>query len=269
MWVGFALIFDGVVWVAFGADKAVQFATGYVLEEALSVDNVFVFSVILTFFAVPKILQHRVLFWGILGALVLRGVFIGTGSALLHMFHWVMYVFGAVLIYTGIKLLFHNDGDVDPSKNVLVRGAKAFLPFTDDYRGDRFFVREGGKWVGTPLFIVLLAIEGSDVLFAVDSIPAVFSVTRDPFIVYTSNIFAILGLRSLFFLVAGAMENFHFLKYGLSVILMFIGTKMLVEELVHVPTIASLGVIAVILTVSIGASVVRTRRSQGMTPTPD
>jgi tellurite resistance protein TerC len=267
VWVAIAAAFGGVVALAFGPELAVQFASGYILEEALSVDNVFVFSVILTFFAVPKKLQHRVLFWGILGALILRGVFIFAGSAILAMFHWFLYVFGALLVYTGIKLLRSDDDDVDPSNVLLVRIARRILPIVEGtdaatsadghpkgYRGEHFWVYEDGRWKATLLFVVLLAIEGSDVVFAVDSIPAVFSQTRDPFIVYTSNIFAILGLRSLFFLVAGMMDKFHYLKIGLSAVLIFIGTKMLIEELWKIPTIASLAVIAILLAISMVAS---------------
>jgi tellurite resistance protein TerC len=260
VWVSLAAAFGGFVWFKFGSEAALQYYTGYVVEEALSVDNVFVFSVILTFFGVPKLYQHRVLFWGILGALILRGVFIGAGAALLHNFHWVMYIFGAVLVYTGIKLLFHDDDDVDPSKNALVRIAKRLLPVTDSYQGNHFFVRQHGKLAATPLFLVLLAVEGTDVIFAVDSIPAIFAITKDPFIVYTSNIFAILGLRSLYFLVAGMIDKFHYLKLGLSGILMFIGVKMLISDIYHVHIAVSLAVIVGTLIVAIIASAIRARR---------
>lgn len=257
-WVGLAAAFNGFVWVQYGSDIAMMFTAGYLLEEALSVDNVFVFSVIFAFFGVPREWQQRVLFWGILGALVLRGIFVGLGAALIHRFDWVLYLFGVVLIVTGVRLFRHDDGEeMDPSKNLLVRIARKLIPVTDQYVGDSFFIRREGRWVATPLFLVLLTVESSDVIFAVDSVPAVFSVTRDPFVVYTSNIFAILGLRSLYFLVQGMVDKFHYLKYGLALILIFIGGKMLAAWWVHTPTWLSLAVIVVLLGLSVAASMLR------------
>jgi tellurite resistance protein TerC len=260
LWVLFAAGFAAVVGVAFGRDAALLFASGYVVEQALSVDNMFVFGVLFTFFRVPLAYQHRVLFWGILGALVLRGVFIAVGAAVIHLFSWSLYIFGFVLIYTAIKLLFHDDDELDPGEAWMVRTARRMITVTDGFREDAFFVVENGRRIATPLLIVLIAVEGSDVLFAVDSVPAVFGVTSDPFIVYTSNIFAILGLRSLYFLVAGLMGAFHYLKIGLSVILSFIGLKMLVHGWWDVPTLVSLGVIFGTLAIAIAASVIRSWR---------
>ena len=268
-WIGLAAAFNVFVWWEFGKDAALQFSAGYLLEEALSVDNVFVFSVIFTFFAVPAAWQQRVLFWGILGALVLRGVFIGLGSALIHRFEWVLYIFGVVLIATGLKLLrTGDDDDFDPSRNLLVRLSRRFVRVTDTYVGDRFLARDALGWAVTPLFLVLLTIETSDVLFALDSVPAVFSVTNDPFIIYSSNIFAILGLRSLYFLVQGAVDRFHYLKPGLAFILIFIGGKMLVDHWIKTPIYVSLGVIISLLFVSIGASWWRPLPVRDPTPPP-
>ncbi len=266
-WVSLAAGFNAFVWYAYGRDVALMFTAGYLLEEALSVDNVFVFSVIFSFFAVPREWQHRVLFWGILGALLLRGVFVGLGAALIHRFEWVLYVFGVVLLITGVKLLRHDDDDgFDPSSNLLVKAARRIMPVTDAYDRDRFFVRGPAGWAATPLFLVLLTIESSDVLFAIDSVPAVFSVTSDPFVVYTSNIFAILGLRSMYFLVQNAVDQFHYLKVGLAFILMFIGVKMLANPWFHTPIAVSLGVIVALLAASIGASWVRGRRLAAAAP---
>ena len=268
-WVSLAAAFNLFVWYEYGADLALQFTAGYLLEEALSVDNVFVFSVIFTFFAVPKAFQHRVLFWGILGALVLRGIFVGLGSALIHRFEWILYIFGVILILTGVKLLRSGDDDeFDPSGNALVKLAKRFVRVTPTYVKDWFFVKDDKGWAATPLFLVLLTIESSDVLFAIDSVPAVFSVTNDPFIIYTSNIFAILGLRSLYFLVQNAVDAFHYLKYGLAFILMFIGGKMLVMHWIHTPIYVSLGVIVTLLALSIGASWLRPHAKVDATELP-
>lgn len=260
VWVLCAAGFGAVVAWSHGRDAALMFATGYVVEQALSVDNMFVFGVLFTFFAVPVAYQHRVLFWGILGALALRGVFIAVGAAVIHMFTWTLYIFGGILIYTSIKLLFHDDDALDPGETMMVRLARRFIHVTDGFRGDHFFARENGRWMATPLLIALVAVEGTDVLFAVDSVPAVFGVTSDPFIVYTSNIFAILGLRSMYFLVAGLMDAFHYLKVGLSVILSFIGVKMLVHSWIDVPTWVSLLVIFCTLAIAVTGSVVRSRR---------
>lgn len=263
VWVLLAGAFGGFVHLTFGREAAIQFASGYIVEQALSVDNVFVFTVVLGYFAVPRAFQHRVLFWGVLGALMLRGVFIGVGAALIQNFHFVIYIFGLILIYTGIKLFGQGEDDeVDPSQNILVRLVRRFIPISDEYHGEHFFVREAGRWIATPLFVVLVAIEASDVMFAVDSIPAIFAITKDPFLVYTSNIFAILGLRSLFFVVNAIVDKFHYLKVGLSLLLVYIGAKMLISDHYPIPPEVSLVVIATFLGGAILASTVRSWRLQ-------
>ncbi len=239
--------FAGFIAWRFGGAPALEFTTGYVIEYALSVDNLFVFLVILSYFAVPAEHQHRVLFWGILGAILLRGAFIVAGAALLAKFSWMIFVFGAFLVYTGGKLLFVGDEEIDPAKNPVLLLCQRLLPVTSEFHGERFFVRAAGRLVATPLFLVLVVIDFVDVVFAVDSIPAIFAVTRDPFIVFSSNIFAVLGLRSLYFLLASLMGKFHFLKYGLGLVLAFVGLKMLLAEIWHVPIGWSLGVIAALL----------------------
>ena len=249
-------------------DAALAFFTGYLIEKSLSVDNIFVFVLIFSYFRVPDKYQHRVLFWGILGALVMRAALILLGAALIKEFHWVIWIFGAFLIFTGIRMAFHKDEELHPENNPLVKGLKRFMPVTQDYRGASFFVREAGKLMATPLLLVLLIVESTDLVFAVDSIPAIFAVTEDPFIVYTSNVFAILGLRSLYFLLAGVMHKFHYLKLGLSAVLTFVGVKMLLPDLselvigvsYNIPTWLSLGVVAAILAVAVVASLLRARR---------
>ncbi len=257
VWVTLALIFNLGVAHYMGNQKGLEFFTGYVIEKSLSVDNVFVFALLFSYFAVPPLYQHKVLFWGILGALVMRAIMIFLGAALITKFAWIIYVFGAFLILTGIKMIVKRDEEIHPERNPLVRLFKRLMPVTSDYRGDRFFVKENGVRMATPLFVVLLLVEFSDLIFAVDSIPAIFAVTKDPFIVYTSNVFAILGLRSLYFALAGVMDKFHHLKIGLGVVLCFVGVKML---LAHTPwkidTLISLGVIVSILTASVVASLV-------------
>jgi tellurite resistance protein TerC len=254
-WILLAALFNAGVYASVGPQQGLEFAAGYLLEEALSVDNLFVFVVIFSAFRVPAAYQHRVLFWGIIGAVVLRGVFIGVGTALVQRFEWAMIVFGLLLLYTAWKLFFGGEeGDVDPNKNPALRIFRRVVPTVAEFRGSSFIVREGGRWMATPLLAVLVLIETSDVLFALDSIPAVFGVTGDPFIVYTSNIFAILGLRSLYFLLAAVVHKFVYLKTGLAVILGFIGGKMVVAQWVHVPTALSLGIIAFVLAATIVAS---------------
>src|SRR5262245_45340811 len=243
-WVGLALGFALLVHRWFGPQPALEFLTGYLIEEALSVDNMFVFLVVFRYFAVPAELQHRVLFWGILGALVMRGIFILAGAALIERFHVLIYVFGGFLLLTGIRLLRDQDAEVDPERNPVRRFFARFVPLVKEYRGKRFLVREGGRLFATPLLLVLAVVEATDVVFAVDSIPAIFGITTDPFIVYTSNVFAILGLRSLFFVLAGAMSRFHLLKVALGLVLAFVGVKMLVADVVDIPILASLGVVA-------------------------
>jgi tellurite resistance protein TerC len=258
VWIGLALLFNLWIWNHFGPQKGLEFFTGYVIEKSLSVDNVFVFALLFSYFAVPPVYQHKVLFWGVLGALVMRAGMIVLGAALLAKFAWIIYVFGGFLILTGLKMIFKKDEEIHPENNPVVRWFKKLMPVTPEYRGDRFFVRENGILMATPLFVVLILVEISDVIFAVDSIPAIFAVTTDPFIVYTSNVFAILGLRSLYFALAGVMDKFHYLKLGLGVILTFVGLKML---LVHTPwkidTLVSLGVIVAILAASVIASLLK------------
>lgn len=247
VWVTLALLFNAGVYVWFGTKPALEFLTGYLIEKALSVDNIFIFAVLFSYFAVPPAYQHRVLFWGILSALVMRGVFILAGAALIQQFHWIMYLFGGFLILTGIKLFQQQEDDVHPEKNPLFRLCKRIVPLVPYYRGAHFFVREGGRWLATPLFLVLLSVEVTDLIFAVDSIPAIFAVTSDPFIVYTSNIFAILGLRALYFLLAGVMGYFHYLKVGLAFVLVFIGTKLLIADFYTIPITVSLAVVATLI----------------------
>ena len=247
VWIALSLLFNAAIWHWFGSERALEFLTGYVIEKALSVDNVFVFVVLFSTFAVPKEYQHRVLFWGIFGAVVMRAIFIAAGAALLHRFHWIMYVFGAILVITGIKLLFQKDDEVHPERNPIFRLARRLIPAVPEYHGQRFMTIRNGRRYATPLLIVLIAIEATDVVFAVDSIPAIFAVTTDPFIVYTSNIFAILGLRALYFLLAGVMDKFHLLKAGLALVLGFVGTKMLIADVYKIPIVISLVVIALLL----------------------
>lgn len=262
MWIGISLTFNAVVFYFQGHDKGFEFLAGYLIEKSLSVDNIFVFVVVFAFFNTPGNLQHRVLFWGILGALILRGLLIGVGSALIHQFEWIVYIFGAFLIFTAIKLATQKeDNEVDPDKNPVVRLFRRLMPVTPDYVGGKFFTRTNGILMATPLMIVLIVIETTDLVFALDSIPAIFAVTLDPFIVYTSNVFAILGLRALYFLLAGAMGEFRYLKVGLSLVLGFVGVKMLIAAVhITIPIVISLAVIALILIVSIVASIIASKR---------
>ena len=261
VWISLAAVFNGLIYWMFGPTLGLEFTTGYLIEKALSVDNIFVILVLFTYFRVPSEYQHRVLFWGILGALVMRAIFVFAGAALLSKFHWMIYVFGALLVVTGFKMLRSGDEQVDPDKNPLIRLVRRVLPLTPEFHGEKFFVRDGVKWVGTPLFLCLVAVEFTDLIFAVDSIPAIFAVTRDPFIVFTSNIFAILGLRSLFFLLAGVMDRFVYLKIGLAMVLLFVGTKMVIMDWYKIPVALSLGIVGLILTTSIVASLFKTRGS--------
>ena len=256
VWVGLALAF--AVGLAVFADRqaALTFLTGYVIEESLSVDNIFVIVLIFQYFAVPAQFQHRVLFWGILGALIMRGLFIGVGAALLARFEWIIYLFGALLVITGIRMAVKQDEEFDGEQNAVVRLVRRVLPVTSTYRGKHFFTREGGRRHATPLLLVLVLVEATDLIFAIDSIPAIFGITRDPFLVFTSNIFAVLGLRSLFFLLATVVTKFHLLKYGLAIILTFVGTKMLAEYWIHIPILLSLGIVIGVLAASIAASLV-------------
>jgi tellurite resistance protein TerC len=261
VWVGLAALFNLWLGWAYGAERGLEFLTGYLIEKALAVDNVFVFLLIFSAFAVPAAYIHRVLFWGILGALVMRAIFIVVGAALLERFHWVMYVFGAFLLVTGVRLLFQDEAQIHPERNPLYRAFARWIPSVPEYHGPAFTVRRGGRLLATPLFLVLVCVETSDLVFAVDSIPAIFAVTKDPFIVYTSNVFAILGLRSMFFLLAGVMERFHYLKIGLALVLAFVGGKMLLADVWKIPIGWSLGAIGLILGTAIAASWWRTRRA--------
>jgi len=256
IWVGLALLFAGGLALFETRQAALTFLTGYVIEESLSVDNIFVIVLIFQYFAVPAQFQHRVLFWGILGALVMRGLFIGLGAALLARFEWIIYVFGALLVITGVRMAVKQDEEFDGEQNPVVKLVRRVLPLTDGYRGKHFFAVEEGKRFATPLLLVLVLVEMTDLIFAIDSIPAIFGITRDPFLVFTSNIFAVMGLRSLFFLLATVVQKFHLLKYGLAVILTFVGAKMLLERWVHVPIVLSLGVVLGVLALSIAASLV-------------
>ena len=261
VWVVLSLIFNAGIYYAWGEDKALEFLTGYVIEKALSVDNLFVFLMIFQYFGTPAIYQHRVLFWGIVGALVMRAIFIASGAALLENFHWMIYVFGAFLIITGIKMLLQGDEKLEPDRNPVVRLFQRFVPITHEYEGQRFFVRKNGKVHATLLMLVLVVVETTDVIFAVDSIPAIFAITLDPFIVYTSNVFAILGLRALYFLLAGVMDMFTYLKVGLSLVLCFVGAKMVIVDIYKIPTGVSLAVVGGILLLAIIASMLKQRKS--------
>ena len=257
VWVTLSLIFNAWIYHEFGSEKALEFLTGYLIEKALSVDNIFVFVVLFASFAVPKIYQHRVLFWGVIGALLMRAIFIGLGAALISRFHWIMYVFGAILIYTGIKLMRQGDDhDPHPEKNPIYKLGRRMMPAVPEYHGKAFTIVKDGRRYATPLMMVLIAIEATDVVFAVDSIPAIFAITTDPFIVYTSNIFAILGLRAMYFLLAGVIDKFHYLNVGLALVLMFVGIKMVIVEWYKVPITASLLVIAGLLGASVAASMI-------------
>ena len=269
VWITLAMVFNAGLYLFAGPEPALQFFTGYLIEKSLSVDNIFIFVLLFTFFKVPAAFQHRVLYWGILGALIMRGMLIAVGVALIESFHWIIYLFGAFLIFTGIRMGFHKEIEVHPENDLLLKFIRRFVPVTENYEHDRFFVRRAGQVMVTPLLLVLLVIDTTDLIFAVDSIPAVFAVTRDPFLVYTSNIFAILGLRSLYFVFAGIMEKFYYLKLGLSVILTFVGVKMVLADVFSLPTALSLVVIAVVLTIAIVASIVRTRHQAAKSREPE
>jgi tellurite resistance protein TerC len=261
VWVALSLCFALAIYLNMGKESGLEFLTGYLIEYALSVDNIFVFVLIFSYFSVPEKYQHRVLFWGIIGALVLRGVMIVAGSALVTRFAWTLYIFGAFLVFTGIRMaLQKDDAAYNAERDPVLRLARKLIPVTPDYRGDKFFVKEPDKtgrmrFAATPLFIVLIIVDTTDIIFATDSIPAIFAVTRDPFIVYTSNICAVLGLRALYFLLASVVDKFVYLKLGLSLVLVFIGTKMLLEPFLHIPIIAALGVVGLVLGSAIFASV--------------
>ncbi len=256
-WICLALLFNLFVWYDLGHQKALEFFTGYLIEKSLSMDNLFVFVLIFSYFGVPAKYHHRVLYWGIVGALILRGIFIGSGLFLINKFHFVIYIFGLFLIFTGIKMLFIGNKEIHPERNIIVRILKSFMPISSDYDGQRFFTHQNKKILATPLLIVLIVIETSDIIFAVDSIPAIFAITLDPLIVYTSNIFAILGLRALYFLLANMMDKFEYLKYGLAVVLTIVGIKMTISDFFKLQTAYSLLIIGSILFVSVVLSLLK------------
>ena len=256
VWVTLALLFAAGLYIVESRHVALTFLTGYIIEESLSVDNIFVMVLIFEYFRVPKSVQHRVLFYGILGALVMRGLFIAAGTALITRFHWVLYVFGALLVITGVRMSRKQDEAFDGERNRIVRAVRRVLPVTADFHGSRFFVIEAGRRTATPLLLVLILVELTDLIFAIDSIPAIFGVTTDPFVVFTSNIFAVLGLRSLYFLLAAVVDRFHLLKYGLAVILTFVGLKMLTERFLEIDIVLSLSIILTVLAASIIASLI-------------
>ncbi|MEW6731428.1 MAG: TerC family protein [Acidobacteriota bacterium] len=263
IWVVLAIIFNICVYYWFGGRAATEFLTGYLLERSLSIDNIFVFLLVFSYFKIPAKFQYRVLFWGILGALIMRAALIVLGTALIRQFHWILYIFGLLLVVTGIRMaLQKEDDEIQPEKNPVVRIFKRLMPVTTDYAHRGFFVKVNGRLYASLLFIVLLVVETTDLVFALDSIPAIFGVTNDAFIIYTSNVFAILGLRALYFALAGIMDLFHYLKVGLSMILVFIGIKMLVVEFFEIPTLIALAVIAVVLIISVIASIVWPRKSE-------
>jgi tellurite resistance protein TerC len=262
VWITLSLGFAGLILTLYGKDPALEFVTGYLIEYSLSIDNIFVIVLIFSYFRIPEKYQHRVLFWGIIGALLMRGTMIGAGALLIQRFHWIIYVFGAFLIFTGIRMATHDEADIEPEANPILRLVRRILPITHDYRGQEFFVKEPPTRgappaiMATPLFVVLVLVETTDLIFAVDSIPAIFAVTRDPFLVYTSNVCAILGLRSLYFLLAGVINKFHLLKLGIAAVLTFVGVKMLLSGYYEIPIHLSLLVIVAVLAVSVIASIV-------------
>ena len=255
-WITLACLFGAGIYYFYGHSKALEFFTAYIIEYSLSIDNLFVFLLIFRFFNVPPAYEHKALFWGILLALITRAAFIFAGVALINKFHWIMYIFGAFLIFTGIKMALNKETEVHPDKNIAIKMLRYFIPVTKEFQEAKFFIIKNGKRFATPMLAVLLALETTDILFAVDSIPAVLAISRDPFIVYTSNVFAILGLRSLFFAISGLMKLFHLLHYGLSAILSFVGVKMLIADFYHIPVGISLMVISSILVASIVASII-------------
>ncbi|QIK76459.1 TerC family protein [Nocardioides piscis] len=262
VWVSLGLAFGGVVWWTYGSQAGGEYFAGYLIEKSLAVDNVFVFALIFTYFAVPREYQHRVLFYGVLGALVFRAIFIAGGVVLIENFAWILYLFGAFLVYTGWKMFSHRDDQLDPSRNPVLRWARKRIPSTDEYDGQRFWVKRAGKWVATPLFFVLVMVETTDIIFAVDSIPAIFAVTQEPFLVFTSNAFAILGLRAMYFLLADLIHRFIYLKAGLAAILVFVGVKMLLLDVYKIPIWLSLLVISTSITIAVVASLRATRDDQ-------
>lgn len=264
VWIAMAVVFGIGVFYYMNPQTALDYYTGYLIEKSLSVDNIFVFLLVFSYFKVPAEYQHKVLFWGIFGALVMRFIFIFTGVALLERFHWIIYVFGFFLVFTGIKLAFEKDKEVHPERNPVLKLVRKFIPTVKTYYGAHFFVKKMGRWVATPMFVVLIVIETTDLVFALDSIPAILAITRDEFIVYSSNAFAILGLRALYFALAGIMKLFHYLHYGLSLILIFVGIKMLIADFYHIPTPWALGFVALTLTISVVFSIMYPKEEEPM-----
>jgi tellurite resistance protein TerC len=268
VWIVLSFMFAGGVYQIKGSGPALEYIAGYLIEKALSVDNLFVFLVLFSYFQVPLAYQHKVLFWGIIGALIMRATLILVGAALIARFHWVMYLFGAFLVFTALKLAFQKGAGVDPGNNPIIRMVRKVIPVSHEYSGSRFFVKIDGRRLATPLFLVLITVEFTDLVFALDSIPAIFAVTPDPFIIYTSNVFAILGLRSLYFALAGIMTLFHYLKIGLSVILGFVGVKMLIVDLYKIPIGISLSIVGGVLLLSILASIIWPKKEPVTSPVP-
>lgn len=264
IWIGLALAFNTGIYYGHGGEKALQFLTGYLVELSLSVDNLFVFLLVFGYFKVPAQYRHRVLFWGIIGALILRAVFIAAGVTLIAKFHWMIYLFGALLVASGIKMTLQTGKEIHPERNPVLRLLRRFMHVTPEYEGDRFFVKQHGRILATPLFVVLMILESTDLVFAVDSVPAVLAITPDPFIVFTSNVFAILGLRSMFFALEGVMKRFHYLHYGLSAVLLFVGAKMLLAGFYKIPTWVSLLLIASILSGAMMASLWSKQTTEGL-----
>ena len=262
LWIALAGVFAGLLYFWQGRTSAVEFTTGYVIELSMSVDNLFIFLLIFKYFRLPADHQHKVLFWGVLGALIMRGMFIVVGIKLIQTFHWVIYLFGALLVYSGIRLVRQKEVTVDPEKNLVLRMLRKVIPVTEDFEGDKFFVRRAGLYA-TPLLAVLVLLETTDLLFATDSIPAVLAITVKPFIVYTSNVFAILGLRAMYFVLAGMMESFHYLHYGLSIVLIFVGAKMLTEDFYQIPTEIALACVVGVILISVLASMINPKRQSG------
>ena len=260
VWIILSLLFNLFIYFDMGEQKAIEYFTGYLIERSLSIDNIFVFVLLFSYFKVPPEYQHKVLFWGVIGALILRASLIGVGVVLIHQFSWIIYIFGGFLVFTGFRMAMQDDGHIDPEKNIVIRLYKKFFPVTTEYDNGNFFVTKKNKKYATPLFVVLIATEFTDLVFAFDSIPAIFAITSDPFIIYTSNIFAILGLRAMYFALAGVMDKFHYLKVGLSMILIFIGFKMLIVDIYKIPIGYSLGVIAIILTASVVLSLAKPKK---------
>jgi len=260
VWIGLALIFNFGIFYFAGNIKGMEFLTGYLIEKSLSIDNIFIIALIFSYFGVPREYQHRVLFWGVIGALIMRAILIALGSTLIKEFSWIIYIFGAFLVITGVKMYFQNQQSIHPDKNPLVILFKKFFKVSNEYSGEKFFIKEKGKLIATPLFIVLLLVETTDLIFAVDSIPAIFAITQDPFIVFTSNAFAILGLRSLYFALSGIMHKFYYLKAGLAVILVFVGIKMMLIDIYKIPIGISLGFITLVIIISVYASLQKNKK---------